>query len=106
MNNQIINEISELILYKGPSMDKIIKDAQNNKLNYDVHSSDNVITVSVESSIEGLLSITDIYVFNKQMELIKRIAKTSRNEKVLFDRFNEINILISQLNAHPQMKVS
>lgn len=106
MNNQIINEISELILYEGPSMDNIIEDAQNNKWNYNVHSSDNVITVTVESSIEGLLSITDIYVFNKHMELIKRIVKTPRNEKVLFDRFNEINILIDQLNAHHQMKVS
>ncbi|KQS19246.1 hypothetical protein ASF99_04995 [Exiguobacterium sp. Leaf187] len=106
MNNQIIDAISELILYKGPSMNKIIEDAQFNKLNYNIHSSEDLITVSVNSSIEGLLSITDIYVFNKHLELIKRIAKTPRNEKVLFDRLNEINNLINQLNAHSQMKVS
>ena len=93
-----INKIADLIMYSGPTINELLENSKNinkitiNKLN------ENKIQVLIENILAYNVKITDKYIYDNNEALIKQSIIINDKEKIIFDKYIEINTIIKQLN--------
>lgn len=101
--NDIFNEIADLLMYSGPSIDQVTQKANEDGGKVKVLKQNGLSIVVVESILPYNLTAIDSYTYNADEELIKHVVKLKNKEKVIFDKFKEINSLLNIAKKQAQV---
>ena len=93
-----LEHIADLLMYSGPSMSEIIKEATEENLRFEISQTSKLNIIKVTSYIPYEIKVIDSYVFNKDDQLIKHTVKINNKEKVVFDKYGEAAFLLNNLN--------
>lgn len=92
-----LTKVAKILMYNGPSAKEVIADAIKNNYEVDVVENESYLEVIVKSIIVYDVSITDVYTYNADNQLVKHLLKINGTEKVIFDKFNEALSMISDI---------
>lgn len=95
-----IKEAAEYLMYKGPSLNDLILEAKKNNQEYNVKNTEDDSILEVKTKTSYDLKIIDRYWFNSDRELYKRTLTMRGKEKVIFDKFKEVRILLETINSN------
>ena len=92
----MIDEVVNLIVYNGPTIDDIINNAikDNHKMNIRENIEEGTKELIVKSIVAYGVKIEDIYVYDDKNMLIRQSLIIENKENIIFDRYKEINNLI------------
>nr|WP_302660547.1 hypothetical protein [uncultured Clostridium sp.] len=92
----MIDEVVNLIIYNGPTIDDIINNAikDNHEINIRENIEEGTKEVIVKSIIAYGVKIEDIYLYDDKNILIRQSLIIEDEENIIFDRYKEINNLI------------
>ena len=92
----MIDEVVNLIVYNGPTIDDIINNAikDNHKMNIRENIEEGTKELIVKSIVAYGVKIEDIYVYDDKNMLIRQSLIIENKENIIFDRYKEIKNLI------------
>ncbi|MEH7458506.1 hypothetical protein V7183_15155 [Bacillus sp. JJ1127] len=94
---RIIERVAKLIMYKGPTIHELIADAVMEDKEVEIVTRENLTILKIKFVTAFDTSVTDIYTFNNDKELIKQEIKINKKMKVVFDKYNEIDNLLRKM---------
>ncbi|EOO66388.1 hypothetical protein IKE_03105 [Bacillus cereus VD196] len=94
---KIIEQAAKLIMYKGPSIHELIAEAvmENKVVKVETKESLTILTINFITAYDT--NVTDIYMFNKEKELIKQELRVNKKVKVIFDKYREVENLLRKI---------
>lgn len=95
---RMVKKITELIMYEGPSFEEIVEEAKKQKLNIELKYENETKKLIVESILPYDIVVKDIYVYDSENKLIKQILIINNKEKIVFDKYKEIEVSLLELN--------
>ncbi len=84
-----MDEVVNLLMYCGPTVNEIIQDAVRNDNCFYTEEYQDVFKVIVNSTLPYDIKIEDQYWYDTSRNLIKQIVILNGIEKVVFDKFHE-----------------
>ncbi|MGG0511545.1 hypothetical protein [Bacillus pseudomycoides] len=88
---QILNEITDLLMYKGPCLQEVLKDALNQNKEISVDKLPEMHILKIKYTIPYNIPVEECYFYNTQNELFKQTIIINGKSKVIFDKYTEIS---------------
>ncbi len=93
-----IREVAKILLSRGVDIKEMVLEAVSKGNEYDILKSGDLTTLEIHSTLPYNLKVIDIYVYNKEGHLIKQIISLDGKEKVIFDKFEEAERLLREID--------
>lgn len=94
-----LDEIVDLVMYKGPTISELIgKSTDPNNIIITNKMRDGNTEIIIESSIVYNVKIVDKYIYDLDEKLLKQSIVINGKEKVVFDKYEEILLKITDVN--------
>lgn len=97
MRKELLEQSASILMYKGPDKKDIIFQAVMDNNEIDINDEELFTTISVKSTTAYDINLVDIYIYNKEDKLIKQILKINNEEKVIFDKYNEVLNIVDSI---------
>lgn len=96
--NVTLEKIADLLMYIGPNIELKIREATLSGNVAKVYNENGLKRLVIESQLPYTLKVIDTYTYNEDDELIKHTIQVNKKEKVLFNKFSEINELLNTVS--------
>lgn len=96
--NVTLEKIADLLMYVGPNIELKIREATLSGNNTKIYNDNGLKRLVIESQLPYKLKVIDTYIYNEDDELIKHTIQVNKKEKVVFNKFSEVNDLLNTLN--------
>ncbi|MED7756102.1 hypothetical protein ABDI04_18015 [Bacillus licheniformis] len=95
--SEIFDNVAKILMYKGKSLEKIIEEAIIQGKEYKIeHRTDSTkINISFKTAYD--ITITDIFIYNCDKELIKQQVFVNGKLRTIFDKYEEVEFILSSL---------
>ncbi|MES5892929.1 hypothetical protein [Bacillus cereus group sp. RP43] len=94
---QVLKEITDLLMYKGPNLQELLTDALNEKKEVSVEKRPDMHILKVQYTIPYNIPVEECYFYNIQDELFKQTININGKSKVIFDKYAEISGKLTDL---------
>lgn len=95
--DNIIDSISKILMYKGPTPKEIISEAISNNYDVNVESVDSQTHIVIKSTTSYDVSIIDTYIYDEDSNLIKQLININGKKKTVFDKYGMSLDLINSI---------
>ena len=95
--NPFLTEIAHLLMYCGPSIEETISEAIHKGNHFAIVVNGEITKLSICSTTAYSLSVEDVYFYDVDKKLIKQTLLINGNEKVVFDKYAEVNAILEAM---------
>lgn len=96
--NDILEKAANLLMYAGPKMEDLIRNALLAGNKYDIVKEEELIILSIHQTFAYGTEAIDKYYYNSSNELIKQSLYIRDKEKTIFDKYEETKALLQMFD--------
>lgn len=96
MDNKRLKKVAHLLIYNGSIIAETINNAIKQGSSYVIQKADQLTRLTITSTAAYDTKIKDIYLYNKEGQLIKHTLILNDKATVLFDKYQEAKKLLEE----------